>query len=266
MSCDRTVAIDQAAFQHLGLAGPAFTLEEPTGDFARGERLFLVVHRQGEEILARFGGLHANRGAQHDGLAIGDHHRAVRLACNLAGFQDQLAPAPVEFLAEVIEHTVVLTDARHQRTAVRTILTLGLVGRRRLGSQGWLATRAWRSRGPCGRKRRQGSRTWKGRAGSAACRSAACRGVAPRHRGEGKCCSPPLYGAVRKYLSAPPIPWEGVGGGGDAAVPATVVPHANHPLLPTPSRKGRGRLGFFYRRKLRRPISVSYRALFLALR
>ena len=127
--------VDQTALQHLGLARPALTLEEAAGDLARGECLLLVVHRQREEILPGPGALHADRGAQHDRVAVAGQHGAIGLAGDLAGFQDQLAAAPVEFLAKVVEHSVGPVDARHRRTASRT--PRGPTGgRRRLGSHG----------------------------------------------------------------------------------------------------------------------------------
>ena len=43
-------AIDQTGGQNLFLCRTAFTLEEATGDFARGVCLLLVVNRQREEI------------------------------------------------------------------------------------------------------------------------------------------------------------------------------------------------------------------------
>ena len=112
--------VDQAADQHLLLGGPAFTLEEPAGDLAGGERLLLVVDGEREEVLARPGGFHPDGGAQNDGVAVAGEHGAVGLAGDLAGFQDQLAAAPVEFLAKVIEHSVQsLSIRRHRRTTFR---------------------------------------------------------------------------------------------------------------------------------------------------
>ena len=134
-------AVDQAGFQDLVLGRAAFALEEAAGDLAGGERLFLVVDGEREEVLAGLGGLHADGGAQHDGVAVAGHDGAIGLAGDLAGFQDQLAAAPVEFLAEVIEHSNVLTDARHRRTAFRSRHRPNWGGRRRLGSHGWRGLR-----------------------------------------------------------------------------------------------------------------------------
>ena len=102
-------------------AGPALALEEAAGDLAGGERLLLVVHGQREEILAGAGGFHADGGAQHDGVAIAGQHGPVGLAGDLARLQNQLASTPVDLFAEVVEHSHVLTDARHRRTAFQTL-------------------------------------------------------------------------------------------------------------------------------------------------
>ena len=95
-------AVDQAADQGFILGRPAFALEEPAGDLAGGECLFLVIHGQREKILAGLRGAHADGRAEHDGVAIADQHGAIGLAGHLAGFQNELAAAPVEFLAEII--------------------------------------------------------------------------------------------------------------------------------------------------------------------
>ncbi len=99
---DRTV--DQARGQNLVFAGTAFTLEETTGDLARGIGLFNVVNGQGEEIDARTLGLFGNHGAEHLGLAIRGDNGAVGLAGDFAGFQGQLAPTPVNFLTKLLKH------------------------------------------------------------------------------------------------------------------------------------------------------------------
>ena len=98
--------VDQAAGQRLTLAGPAFALEKTAGDLTGGERLFLVVHGQWEEVLARLWRSQADRGGHDDGAAIGGDHRTVGLAGDLAGFQDQAASAPFNFLAIYVEHSV----------------------------------------------------------------------------------------------------------------------------------------------------------------
>ena len=99
---DRTV--DQAGGQHLLLRRPAFTLEEAARDLAGGEGLLLVVHGEREEIQARLGLLLEHDGGQHRGAAVGRENRAVGLPRDLAGLEDQLAPGPVQLLAEHLKH------------------------------------------------------------------------------------------------------------------------------------------------------------------
>ncbi len=161
--------VDQAGDQGLLLGGPALALEEAAGDLAGGEGLLLVVHGQREEILPRLGGAHADGGAQHDGVAVAGEHRAVGLAGDLAGFQDQLAAAPVEFLAEIIEHRVVsLMGMRCNEPlgagplpVVRKTASRAAWGgpRREVGVRG---AGAGCPRQPCCRKRRAFLR-WRGR-------------------------------------------------------------------------------------------------------
>ncbi len=108
--------VDQAGLQHLGLGWPAFALEEAAGNFAGGERLFLVIDRQREKVLPRSRGPYPDGRAQHDRVAVAGHDRAISLTGDLTRLQDQLAPSPVEFLAVVVEHSYVLADAGHRRT------------------------------------------------------------------------------------------------------------------------------------------------------
>ncbi len=198
--------VDQAGLQHLGLGRPALALEEAAGDLAGGERLLLVVHGQREEVLAGSGALHPDGGAQHDRIAVAGQHGAVGLAGDLAGLQDQLAAAPVEFLAEVVEHSYVLTDARHRRTASRTRRWPNWAGggvSGRMEGAGCVCAERGRSRGPCGRKRRRGSRTSGRRIGGLSVRRVTRRSEAaagpPRH-----CPVPPWFGGrhLRTHVGA----------------------------------------------------------------
>jgi hypothetical protein len=100
--------VDQARGQHLLLGRAAFALEEAARDLAGGKGLFLVVHREREEIHARFRRLGADRGAQHHGVTIGGEHGAVGLARDAAGLEGELPPAPHQFLAINLEHSLVL--------------------------------------------------------------------------------------------------------------------------------------------------------------
>ena len=114
---DRTV--DQAAGEHFLLGRTTFTLEEAARDLAGSEGLFLIVDRQREEILPRLRGAHAHGGAEHHGLTIGDEHGAIGLTGDLAGLEDELAAAPVEFLAEIIEHVLSFTSSDAMRDGTR---------------------------------------------------------------------------------------------------------------------------------------------------
>jgi hypothetical protein len=106
--------VDQAADQRFLLGRTAFTLEETTGDLAGGERLFLVIDRQREEILAGLSGFGTHDGAEHRGLAVSRHDGAIGLTGDLAGLQDQLSSAPFDFFSEDVEHHSFLpSDTRH---------------------------------------------------------------------------------------------------------------------------------------------------------
>ena len=74
---------------------------------ARREGLFLVVNGQGKEVLAGLGRLGGDDGGEHRGLAPGRPDRAVGLAGDAAGFEDQLAAAEVHFLALNVEHRII---------------------------------------------------------------------------------------------------------------------------------------------------------------
>ena len=99
-------AVDQARGEDFLLAGTALTLEEATGDLARGECLLLVVHGQREEIEAGLRLLLEHDGGQHGGAAVGRHHGAVGLARDLAGLEHELAPGPLDFLAKNFKHLI----------------------------------------------------------------------------------------------------------------------------------------------------------------
>src|SRR5690606_4005454 len=69
---DRTV--DEAGGKRFLLGGAALALEEATRDLAGGVGFFLVIDRQGKEVLAGVGSLLAYRRAQHRGAADGDQY------------------------------------------------------------------------------------------------------------------------------------------------------------------------------------------------
>ena len=113
-------AVDQARGQRLLLGGPALALEEAARDLARGERLLLVVDGQREEVLAGLDRPGRDRRREHDGLTHRRQHRTIGLTGDAAAFQDQLAPAPVGFLACDLEHSVTFLGGGNQARRVRS--------------------------------------------------------------------------------------------------------------------------------------------------
>ncbi|EWS64054.1 hypothetical protein Y695_02706 [Hydrogenophaga sp. T4] len=97
-------AVDQAAGQGFQLAGAAFALEEAAGDLAGGVRLFGVVHRQGEEVLAGLGFGLGDHGGEHHGVIDVDQHGAGGLAGDFTGFHGDRVRAPLEGLCDFVEH------------------------------------------------------------------------------------------------------------------------------------------------------------------
>ena len=73
-------AVDEAGDERLLLGRPALALEIAAGNAAGRERLFLVVHGEGEEVDPGLGLLGGHDGGEHGGLAIGGEHGAVGLA------------------------------------------------------------------------------------------------------------------------------------------------------------------------------------------
>ncbi len=96
--------VDQAGGQRFAVGQAPFALEIAAGNAARGEGLLLVVDGQGKEILAGLRLLGGDDGGQHGGLAPGGEHRAVGLTGHAAGFERELAAAPVEFFALYVKH------------------------------------------------------------------------------------------------------------------------------------------------------------------
>ena len=85
--------VRQAARKDLAFRGARLPAEEVAGDAPSGVSLFPIVHRHGEEILAR---PHAGRdrdGREDHRFAAGDQDAAVGLLCNAAGFEDELGRA-----------------------------------------------------------------------------------------------------------------------------------------------------------------------------
>ena len=89
--------VDQPARQHLLLRRLALALEEPAGDAPRGVGVLPVVDGQREEVdpLALAG--RVARGDEDHGVAVPDHHRAVRLPGQPAGLEGQGTTADIHF-------------------------------------------------------------------------------------------------------------------------------------------------------------------------
>ena len=102
-------AVDQARHQRFLFGRPAFALEVAAGDTARGVEFFLVVNGQRQEVDAFARRFCRDDGRQHGGLAVGGEHGAVGLARHSAGFQNKLAPAPVQLNSMHVKHCVFLS-------------------------------------------------------------------------------------------------------------------------------------------------------------
>ena len=97
-------AIDQARGERLLVGEPPLPLQEAAGDAPGRERLLLVVNRQREEILPRFGRPGGDDGRQHGGFAPSGEHGAVGLAGDAAGFEHEFAPVQSQLLTLYVEH------------------------------------------------------------------------------------------------------------------------------------------------------------------
>ncbi|MNF70112.1 hypothetical protein D3C84_520120 [compost metagenome] len=104
-------AVDQARGQGFLLARTAFTLEEATRDAAGGVGLFLVVHGQREEALARIGLLGADHGDQHADVVGAYQHGAAGLTGDAARFEGEGRLTELEFLDNRIHGVFLLCVA-----------------------------------------------------------------------------------------------------------------------------------------------------------
>ncbi len=123
-------AVDQARHQRFALARPSLALEIAAGNAARGEELFLVVAGQRQEIDAFLRLLRRDDGGEHGGLAIGGDDGAIGLARYPAGFENELAPAPIELLTMNVEHLCFLSwfcgHESHEQDGERLRRTAGV--------------------------------------------------------------------------------------------------------------------------------------------
>ena len=100
-------AVDQARDEGLLLRRPSLALEIAAGNAARREGLFLIIDGEGEKIAPGFGGLGRDDGGKNRGFAIGSDDGAIGLAGDLAGFEHELAPGPIEFFTMDFKHSFV---------------------------------------------------------------------------------------------------------------------------------------------------------------
>src|SRR5690606_25865020 len=98
-------AVDQTGNQRFLLGGTSFTLEETSGDLARGVGFFLVIHCQREKVCAGFDLLFAYCCRQYLGGSHGDDYGCCCLSCNLSCFQCHGVITVLEGLPHYIEHT-----------------------------------------------------------------------------------------------------------------------------------------------------------------
>ncbi len=99
---DRTV--DQPRDQGLVFGRTSFALEVAARNTAGRKVFFLIIAGERQEIDAFLRLLRRYDRRQNGGLAIAGEYRTVGLPGYLAGFENELAPAPIEFLAMDIKH------------------------------------------------------------------------------------------------------------------------------------------------------------------
>ena len=107
--------VDQARGQRFAVGQAPFALEIAARNAAGGEGLLLIVDGEGKEVLPGLRLLGGDDGRQHGRFAPGSEHRAVGLTGHAAGFEHELAPAPVEFFALYVKHlssSCVVEDAK----------------------------------------------------------------------------------------------------------------------------------------------------------
>ena len=101
--------VDQPGDQRLILAWAAFALEVAAGDLARRVSLFLIVDREGEEILGWIGIAIRHHRGKDRGFAILCEHRRSRLPGDAPRLKRKCAAAPFDFFPVYFEHFVLPT-------------------------------------------------------------------------------------------------------------------------------------------------------------
>ena len=72
---------------------------------------------EGEKVLPGLGLLQRDDRREHGGFAPGGEHGAVGLTGHAAGFQHELAPAPVEFFTLYLKHLCLILRLRMRKPA-----------------------------------------------------------------------------------------------------------------------------------------------------
>ena len=67
----------------------------------------MIIDRQGKEIVPGLGCLGRDDSGKNRGFAIGRDDSAIGLAGDLAGFEHELAPGPIEFFTMDFKHSFV---------------------------------------------------------------------------------------------------------------------------------------------------------------
>ncbi len=96
--------VDEARGQRLAFGRATFPFEVAAGNAAGGKKLFLVIAGERQKIDANLRFLCGNYGRENRCLAVAREDRAVCLPRYLAGFENELAPAPIELLTMNGEH------------------------------------------------------------------------------------------------------------------------------------------------------------------
>ena len=96
--------VNQTAGECFQLAGFGFTLEEAARNLAGCVCFLNVVHSQGEKVLTGFGIFRSHHCGQNHGVFNVDQHSAGSLACNFAGFHDDLVLAPLEGFCHFVKN------------------------------------------------------------------------------------------------------------------------------------------------------------------
>ena len=96
--------VDEARGQRLAFGRATFAFEVAARNAAGGEKLFLIIAGERQEIDPDLRFLCGNYGRENRRLAVAREDRAVCLPRYLAGFENELAPAPIELLTMNGEH------------------------------------------------------------------------------------------------------------------------------------------------------------------